>query len=829
MEAWPREIRLAFRSLIRHRGYAVLAVVILALGIAANTVVFSLVYGSLLRPPPFPDADRLMVIYRTAEEAGGRGPALTRWSFARFTRLRVANRSFAPVTAFGQSDFNLSGGDGEPERVPAEIVSAGYVATLGVPALLGRGFLPEEDSTPGSHPVALVSHGLWVRRFGRDAGIVGRQIQVNGEGLTVVGVMPAGFQGLTGRADLWVPEMMAPRLSYADHLTTPQNFISVVGRLRPGVDLAAARAELGVLGGTIAAEFPDEVDVPTSWSATAVPLTLARVDPANRKSVLVLFGAVGFLLLLASANVAGLGLVRAAERRQEMVVRQALGASRGRVVGQLMMESALLSLAGGAIGAALAWLVGRVVGVGIPGAIAGPANQYGALGSFAAPRMDFVVLGFSVAVSIGAMLLSGLVPALAAGRTDPAAELRDRAGTGRSRGVSRAQSVLVAIEIALALVLSVGSGLLFTSLRRLEAVPLGIEARNVLTFRIQPSEVRYGPREAPALIDRVIDAVAAVPGVRSVTVDACAPLGSSCANSTLFVAGRPEPRPGQAPEVMRHYVAPDHFKTLGIPLVRGRSFDPDDRAGRPRVAIINETAARRFWPAANPIGQRIWFGGGSSFDRPDSSAEIIGIVGDVPYGSLERGMLPSFYTPYRQFTYAFRTVMARVDGDPLMLVPSVRRAVRGVDDLPIFDARTLDDRLGDSAASTRFNAVSMGTFALVALLLAAGGVYAVIAHSVNQRTRELGIRFALGATRNDVLSLVVRQGVSVALVGIVVGAVASLALARLIRGLLFEVEAADPVVFAGQIAVLLAVALLASYLPARRAAGVDPARVLRAD
>jgi predicted permease len=832
MELFLKDIGQAIRSLSRRRGYALAAIVTLGLGVAANTTVFSLVYGTLYRQPPFPDADRLVVVYRTAAEAG-RPPTMFRWSYRRFEELRREARSFTGLAAFGRAGVNLGSDDGDPEQTATELVSASYFPILGVAAAVGRVFAAEEDSTPGTHPVAVISHALWLRRFGGERTVLGRSVRVSGEILTVIGVMPPGFAGLTGRADLWIPEMMAPRVTYREHLTTDQNFISVMGRLRPEVTLDQVRAELAVLGERIERALPDDDDVPTQWSATAIPLSEARIDGGNRRAVLFLLGAVGFLLLLACANVAGLGLAHAIARRQEVTVRLTLGASRGRLIRQLMTESTLLGLVAGGLGAVAAAFLIKLVRA--PASIAGPANMWGTLGDFAVIRLDLRVLAFTLAATVTAVILSGLVPALHASRTDLATELKDRSGgfggggDGSGRSTGRLQSGLVVAEIALALVLSIGAGLLFTSLRRLQETPIGVDPTNVLVFRIQPAEVRYGVAEAPGLLDRVIAAIEVVPGVRSVTVDACAPAGTSCASSTLYVKGRPLPGPGQAPPIQRHYIAPDHFKTLGIPVIRGRPFQPSDRRGSPRVVIINETAARRFWPGVDPLGAQVWFGGGSTFSSPDSTGVIVGVVGDVPYGSLEREQVPSFYTPYRQFTYPFRTVMVKTAGDALSLVPSIRTAVRGVDDLPIFEVRTLIDQLGDSWARTRFTATLAAIFAAAALVLAAGGVYGLIAHSVNQRRRELGIRSALGAVPADLLRLVVGKGLVLASVGAVIGGVIAFGLGRVLRGLLYGVGAADPMVFLTQAAILIGTALLASYFPARRAARVDPVTALRAD
>jgi len=820
------DLRLSIRQLSGQRAFAMTSLLTLAIGIGATTIVFSIAWGALFRPLPFRDADRLAILYRTARQAGG-PVSMQRWSFARLELLRQTTRSFERIAAFGRYDLSLGGDGRDPELVGAEIVSRDYFATLNAVAIAGRTFLDDENVAPGTHPVAIIGYDLWMRRYGGEAAAVGRTVRIHGEPITVVGVMNAGFTGLTGRAELWIPQMMAPRLTYPEFLTTDQNFISAIGRLRPGVTLDAARAELAGVGERIEEALPDETDVPTRWAATAVPLDEVRIDPGNRRSLLLLFAAVLFLLLLACANLSGLGIARALTRRREIAVRLALGANRRDIVRQLLTESALLAAGGGGLAIWLAWAGVRLLRP--PSSAAGPLNMYGTLGEFSAASVDLRVLGFAVLVSLLTIVLSGLIPALHAGRTDLAVEFRERGGSPGTRAIGlRPQSVLVVGEIAIALALSIGSGLLFTSLRLLQTRPPGFRPDHLLTFSILPSEVRYGPGEAPALIDRVLEAVGALPGVRSVTVDACAPLGLRCANNTLFIAGREPPPPEQAPFITRHYVGWDHFATLGIPLLRGRAFTPEDRAGRPGVAIINETAAKRFWPDEDPIGQHVWFSG-SGFPGPDSSAEIVGIVGDVQYGPVERGQPPGFYTPYRQFTYASRVVVLRTDGNPLDIVPAVRSAVRTVDDLPISDVRTMQDRLGDAWARPRFNAGLMGAFAFIAVLLAAIGIHGVITNSVSQRTREMGIRMAVGASPGRVLRLVVGNAMLLALAGVAAGLCGAVALTRFMRALLFGVSAVDPVVYTSQAAVLFAAALVASWLPARRAARVDPAGTLRAD
>jgi len=437
LELLFRDLRLALRTLRRQPVFSLTALLTLGVGIAANTVVFSLVYGALLRSPPFPDADRLMVLYRTARELGGE-PTPLRWSFPRYKLLERSARSFERIATFSRSDLTLRAG-GDPELVASEIVSAGYFATLGVTTALGRTFAAEEDSTPGTNPVAVIGHGLWRRRFGGDSSVVGRAILVNDEPHTIVGVLQPGFSGLTDRAELWIPEMMAPLVTYPERHTTPQNFISVVGRLREGVGSEQALAELQIVGAAIAAALPDEVDVPTTFAATAAPLARARIDPGNRRSLWFLFGAVGLLLILACANLAGLGLARAAGRRQEVAVRLALGASRRRLIRQLMIESGWLGLGGGLLGVVLALGALRIVRP--PERVAGPLNMYGTLGEFAAPRPGPAMMVFLAMITVAAVFLSGLLPALHAGRTDLVRELKDRTASTapRTRGAISAR------------------------------------------------------------------------------------------------------------------------------------------------------------------------------------------------------------------------------------------------------------------------------------------------------------------------------------------------------------------------------------------------------
>jgi putative ABC transport system permease protein len=499
-------------------------------------------------------------------------------------------------------------------------------------------------------------------------------------------------------------------------------------------------------------------------------------------------------------------------------------ATRGRLVRQLLTEAGLLATVGGSIGLFLAWWATQSI-IAPAGAIA-PSNFYGSVGEFVRPRIDPLLLVTTVGVVVITAILCGLAPALTAARTSLATTLRESAGATRAGAGSHVslRGLAVAAEVALALVLLVGGSLMLATLARLRGDSIGIDPRNVITFAVRPPEVRYATTAAPAFIERLLAAMETVPGVASATVDGCALLTSSCARSSLLIQGRPAPLPGQAPPIMRHYVGPDHFRTLGIPLVRGRAFTIADRTGRAAVAIVNEAAARQFWPNENPIGARVWFGGGSLWNSPDSTVEIVGVAGDVPYQEGdERRTRPAVYTPYLQFTYATRTVMVRTSSNPAAVLPAIRNAVRSVDsDLALYEFGLLTERLGGAWAKQRFTSAVLGAFGALALLLAATGVFGVVASIVSERTREIGIRLALGATSADVLRLVVRQGMRLPVIGLIVGAALAVPASRALRGLLYGVSPGDPRVLVGVVVVLASVALIATLIPARRATRVDP-------
>jgi predicted permease len=818
------DLRRATRSLRRSPIVTTAAIVSIGLGAAAATTVFSIVDAALFRPPPFDRASDLAVLFMTRARPA-ESPVKERWSWPRFRALVAEQRSFERVASFSAATAAFTTGTVEP--VEGEFVSSDYFPLLGVRPIVGRSFDPSLDEAATVEPVVLLAHDLWKRRFGGDSAI-GRKVTLNGVELTVIGVLPAGFNGLSGRASLWMPAPMAPRVTYADYLVTNQSFISVVGRLKHGVSLSTAAAEAAVFGSQIGRALPLRGQRPDDFvAATATTMNDARIDPSTRRPLLLLLAGAACLLLLACANVAGLLLGQAATRRRDVALQAALGASRGRIVRQLLAESSLLSLGGAAVGIAIAWPL--TAHAGVPAAAFRGRNFYGAVGEFATPSVDARVLVFALALCALTVLLFGLLPAIQSARVDLKSALNDS-----GRGVIGPRSmhlrhVLVGAETALALVLLVAGGLFAASLRALANTEVGFDRRNLVAFTIRPSDVKYPPSKAPALITRVLDEVRRLPGVEAASVDGCAPLSTGCANSALSIDGHPWASRDAAPFVLRHYVGPEHFRVLGAPVLRGRAFTDADRAGGRRVAIINETAAKRFWPNQDPIGQRVWFNGGSNFDRPDSAATIVGVVGDVAYQPLDdHPVQADFYTPYTQFTYANRTVLVRTRGDPRGSIAEVRKAVqRASSELAIFDARTMQDHGGDSWTRVTYQATILAAFAAAALLLAAGGIFAVITQVIADRVHEIGVRIVLGAAPRNVLSAVGAHGLRPALLGLVVGLGAAIGVGRAFAAFLYGVPALDLEVLGLVATTVVLLVLATTYLGARRALSVSPMEALR--
>jgi putative ABC transport system permease protein len=830
MESVIRDIRFARRNLARTPVLTIVAILSIALGIAATTSVFSVVDAALFRPPPLKEADRLTILLTTDDEPGA-PRSYGRWSWPKTRLLHDRVRSFERVASFSTSVLALT--DDVPEPVNAEIVSSDYWPLLREVPTAGRTFGIDEGEGSGDHAVAVIGYDLWQRRFGGEQSVIGRRVTINGVSIRIIGIARRDFRGVSNKAQLWLPVTIAPSVSYGGYLTTDQSFISVIGRLRDGVTIDAARAELEIVGAELGrTRSAEAVRRNIIHGASAMTLNDARIDPTTRRPMFLLLVAAGCLLLLACTNVAGLLLGRAAGRRREIAIRVATGASRGRVIQQLVAEAGLLAGVGGVLGILMALpLAGQLA---FPTALARGRNFYGAIGEFANPGIDFRVLGCCVALCAVTTIAFGLWPAFRATRVDLARDLRDgAAGGGRvgRRTLFGARGSIVAIETALAVALLFSGGALLASWRRMEATDLGFDRSRLITFMIRPSEVLFPPAKAPALIDRVLAEILRVPGVEAASVDGCTPLATGCANSSLHVMGRAEDAGFVAPGVLRHYIAPDHFKVLKVPLLRGRLFASADRAGAPRVTIINEMAARRFWPNEDPIGKRVWFGGGSSFDRPDSSAEIVGIVGDVAYQQLDsRPFQADFYTPYAQFTFASRYVLVRVSGDPNSIVPDLRRAARAADpSLALFDVQSMTDRMHDSWGRLSYQIRLIATFAIVALVLAGTGIFAVITHSIVDRRREIGVRVALGATSAQIVSLVGEIGARPALVGLAFGVIASIGIGRAMSALVYGVHAFDVQVGTSVIALTFLVVLAATYLAARRALMVQPLEALKQD
>ena len=816
-----QDLRYAVRGLVRMRSVALVAIATLALGIGATTTMFSVVYGALLRPLPFTDPDRLVILFHT-QVTPRDGLARLRWSRPHIKNLQATARSFDHIASFS-STLVATSGDGDPEHLDGEVVSPEYFRALRVTAFAGRTFTAEED-TIDADPATVISARLWRRRFAADPAVVGKTMIVNDAPLTIVGILPDGFAGLSGRAEFWIPPPMAARLTYAEYLTTPQHFISVVARLKEGVTIAQANAELATIG----PRFADAVSPPDAvWSAVAVTIGDARVDAAMRRSALVLLAAAVCVLVIACVNVASLLLARARLRRREMAVRLAIGSSRRRLIQQLLTEGLLMALVAGACGTLLAaWGVGAF-GRMAPEVIPSGRNNYSAISVFGRPALDPGVLLFALVTTLGTTVLFALVPAMQSSRPELATALKEHdRGSGRH---GRALSTLVVSEVAVACLLLTASGLLIESFARIQNRRTGFVSGGVLTFWIRPPASRYPPASGPATVDRLLTRVQSVPGVELAAVNRCTPF-TGCSRSIAFFPDRPVD-PVNAPGVGRHYISPDYFRTLGIPLLAGRTLTPADRAGAPPVAVVNETGARRFWPGESPIGKRVWFGTTTGpFSDPAHAVEIVGVVGDVKYQDVDEDTTnrADFYTSYLQFAYPDTMIIVRTRGAAAAILPAMRKAVASVDpSLPIYDAMTLDDRISAAVARPRFNAALLSAFAGAALLLAAIGVYGVLSYSVSSRMREIGVRLALGADARRVIGLVLGEGVRLAAAGAIAGLVAALMASRVIQSVVIDVSATDPRILAIAAVVMMAVAALAAFLPARRASAVDPIEVLR--
>jgi putative ABC transport system permease protein len=802
----------------------------LTLGIGSSAAIFSLVDAAMLRRPPFADADRLAVLNIT-QRTPREGELRHRWSWPRFQLLKRNVKSFEEVATTSNNVVTVTGSS-QPEPLAVEIVSTGYLNVMRAPLVSGRGFVEGDGIAGATSHAIVIGHDVWQRRLGGIEPVIGSPLELNGVPFTVVGVAARGFNGVSGLAQAWIPATVAPLVTYRDYLITNQNFITVIGRLRRDVTLASARAELAILGPQIHAEQASDTDTPQDeFSTAAMTLNDARIDVVTRRALMLLGAAAVMLLLIACANVAGLLVGRAAARRREIAIRLAIGSGRARLVGQMLIEGAVLAAAAGALTLVVtAWVMPFVR---IPITVARGRNFYGAVGEFATPSVDWRLFVFTFVICTCTVLLFALLPALRSTRTSIAADLKS-GGAALSGGAARLslRETIVGLQVCLAVVLLVGCGLLLSSYARLRQAPLGFDPDGLITFMIRPSELKYDTTKAPALLDRVLEEIERVPGVEAATVDGCAPLSTQCANGSLRIVGRPHTTPADAPTVLRHYVSPNHFKTLRAPIIRGRGLEERDRAGSPAVVVINEAAEQRFWPGEDPIGKRVWFEGAAAFGSPEASAEIVGIVGNVAYQPLnENAIQPDFFTAYAQFTYPNRMVLVRaIAGESLGLVPQLAQSVRRADpDLALFDVQTMEARAQLSWSKHSFQTALFVIIAFIALSVAATGVFAVTYFFVTSRSREIGVRMALGADTGQIVRAIMRPTIRLALPGAAAGSLGALLLGRTMQASLYETSPLDPSVLGGAMLVLVAAVLAASYVPLRRALAVNPVDVLRSE
>jgi putative ABC transport system permease protein len=801
MDSILKDVRFAIRSLAKHRGFTALAVIILALAIAATTSIFSVVNAVLLRPLPFPEPERLVVINEVNPQ---QGPEPFELSYLNWLDLRQQSKSFEEIAGVNFSSFVLEL-NGEPSRVQAMGVSANLFPLLRAHAAQGRTFLPE-DERPGANRVAVVSHQFWQRHFLTQA-LNGQGIKLDNIGYAVVGVMPAGFQFPDDKMDVWVP--FGPDSGERFFQNRAVHFIFGLGRLKTGVTQAQAANELTTIFAGIQRAHANEDE---GHAVTITPLH-ERIAGDIKPALFVLLGAVAFVLLIGCANVANLQLARTASRVREMAIRVALGASRWRVIRQSLVESLLLSLIGGALGFLLAmwtitWLLLHLP-EGFP-----RASEIG---------VNAAVFVFTFAVSLLTGVTFGLVPAIQAARTDVNEALKS-GGKGSINSGSRLRRVLVVGEIALSLMLFIGAGLLMKSFWLLTNINPGFQADHLLTLHVALPEQKYSDdAQVVEFFKKVPEQLSSLPGVKAVSAVNRLPISGGDPHGALTIEGRTFAA-GETPAVSYRRILPNYFRAMGIPLVQGREFDDRDTGGKPDVVMVNQKMAQRYWPGGDAVGKRIKVG------PPDNEpwVTIVGVVGNVNHTGLDAEPDLATYEPHAKRPWSNMTLLVRTNGDPLSLAGPVQRELKNAEkEILIEDVVTMNRRLELSVAPQRMNVVLLGTFAFIALVLAAAGIYGVMAHSVAQRTQEIGLRMALGAQLRDVLTMVLRSGLSLALTGIVIGLAGALALTRLMTRLLFGVTPTDAFTFASVAAILFVVALLACYIPARRATKVDPSIALK--
>ncbi|MFP5260646.1 MAG: ABC transporter permease [Blastocatellia bacterium] len=804
LETMWQDFRYGLRVLVKSPVFTTVAVLSLALGIGANTAIFSVVNGLLLRPLPYPDSERIVAVWHTPPQESF--PGMNRFSVspANYLDWKEQSSAFEQMAIYQYAGFSLSAG-GDPVAVTGAAVSSDFFPVLRSNASQGRTFLPEEEQ-PGRDQVVVISHGLWQRAFGAIPNLIGQSLTLNSRSFTVVGIMPAGFE-FPSEAELWVPLAWDD----AERQTRSIHDYLVIARLKQGVSLSQARAEMGTISGRLEQQYPEE---DKGWGAVVIPLQEDLIGDV-RPALLVLFSAVGFVLLIACANVANLMLARGANRRKEIAIRIALGAPRARIVRQLLSESVLLAVAGGLLGLLLAGWGGHL----LVQLSSGSLPNHGEIG------LDKWALGFTLLVSFGAGIAAGIAPAFQFAAADTSETLKQ--GTGRTGGSSakqRTRKALVICEVALSLILLIGAGLMIRSFWKLQRVDPGFNISNTLTMSVGLSPIKYSDgRQQAAFFDRVLEQVAAIPGVVSAGATTTLPLAGGGSTQPFTIEGRPGPAVAEQPMAQTRYISPDYFRAMGIPLRQGRFFTDQDRENAVPVIIISETMARRFWPGEDPIGKRLT----PSFHLKQGPREIVGVVGDVKSG-LDADESAMMYMSYKQAPRPYMTFVARTASDPQNFIQPISKAIYAVDkEQALTNVGTMEQVLAASLSGRRFNMTLLIAFAVLALTLAAVGVYGVMNYAVTLRRRELGIRLALGAQAADVLRLVLGEGLTLTLTGVGAGLVGAYGLTHLMASLLYGVTVTDSLTFVSVPGVLMAVGLLASYLPARRATKVDPMIALR--
>lgn len=805
-----KELRQSIRSLLRHPGFAVAAVVTLMLAIGVNTTIFSVVNAVLLKALPFRQPEQLVAVQNVVSDGGLPGIAAYQ-----YLAWKDRNTSFDDLAAFSDDTFNLTG-DGEPERIACAQVTASLFSTLGVQPLRGRYFLPEEDK-PGAINVAIVSEGFWQRRYGRNEAILQSTLTLNNKPYSIVGVMPAGFR-FPGEFDVWLPIALDPiKETQGDFFS----MVEMVGRLKPAATLAGAQTELSLIARQASAEALQPGKEPRPAAPVEVVPLHQQLVSGVRLTVLILWGAVGLVMLLACVNVASLMISRTLARQREMAVRAAVGARRWQLIRQLLTESVVIGLAGGAVGLLVAMWGTRAIASLVPKGFTTSVYDLNNI------RLDWRVFAFTFGLSVLTGIVFGLAPALTTSKPDLIKVLRNSRSSGlTSFGLRSFRGWLVVVELALAVVLLLGAGLLVRSFDKLMAVDLGFDRENVLTFRVGLPRSKYSkPAQTEAFYKELLQRLNALPGVQTAGTINHSPLQGHGMIGFTGIEGHPPLDPKKDPAIGIGVVDGEYFKTLRIPLLSGRQYDARDGATGPKVTIVNQAFVKRFLPGADALGKRIGFG---CEESEGLCRTIVGVVGNIRQESITDEAIPELYVPFAQMPMNGTTVMIRTSSDPLALVETVRKEVLAIDQTqPIYDVKTLAQRVNDAVAVSRSLMVLFAAFALLALVLGGVGIYGIVSYSVTQRTHEIGIRMALGARAGNVLSLILKNGLTLVLTGIVIGIASALALTRFLTTLLFGVTPTDSVTFVVVSIVFFLIAMLASVIPAWRATKVDPLTALR--